>query len=201
MWPETYNIHVSRETLDKLTLYQKLLMKWQKAINLVSPSTLQQSGIRHFADSAQLNVHLPKNAKTLVDLGSGAGFPGLVLAILNPQTEVHLIESDTRKCEFMRTVSRETETPVTLHAERIEKILPQMQADILTARALADLKTLLGYATQMKKTPFCLFQKGERAQAEIEEARQNFDFEADSVTSLTDPKAQILKISDLKTRV
>lgn len=105
---------------EKIDAYERLLKKWQNTINLVGPSTLSEAKKRHFEDSLQLLKHIPVAAKTLYDLGSGAGFPGLVLAMAKPDLDVHLIESDARKCQFLKTVSRETETPVTVHNQRIE---------------------------------------------------------------------------------
>ena len=101
---------VSRETLERLRIYEALLRKWQAKINLVGPATLDDAWRRHFLDSAQLFPLLPANAQVVVDLGSGAGFPGLVLAVMGVPT-VHLIESDLRKAAFLREVARETATP------------------------------------------------------------------------------------------
>jgi 16S rRNA (guanine527-N7)-methyltransferase len=131
---------VSRETIQSLRVYANLLEKWNKTINLVSKSTINHMWERHFLDSAQLWPHIPENAKTLVDIGSGAGFAGLVLAIIgkekNPNLRVVLIESDTRKCAFMRNVSRETNINVEIITKRIEEV-DDLKADVVTARALA----------------------------------------------------------------
>ena len=113
-------VDVSRETLDRLTLYLELLERWQPAINLVGPATLADPWRRHLLDSAQLVAHLPARRPLLVDLGSGAGFPGMVLAILGAGP-VTLIESDRRKAQFLREVARATATDVTIRAERIEQ--------------------------------------------------------------------------------
>ncbi len=114
-------IDVSRETLERLTLYLELLGRWQRAINLVGPATLADPWRRHVLDSAQLLAHLPAPAGPLVDLGSGAGFPGMVLALLGVPG-VALIEADRRKAEFLRQVARATGAEVAVHAERIERL-------------------------------------------------------------------------------
>ena len=120
--------------------YYGLLLKWQKTINLVSPSTLDDAWNRHFEDSIQVVSYIPENMKILCDIGSGAGFPGLVIAIERPDIQVHLVESDSRKCAFMRTVSRETNlSNVTIHNDRIENVIGDIDADYVSARALASL--------------------------------------------------------------
>jgi 16S rRNA (guanine527-N7)-methyltransferase len=116
---------VSRETVAKLDAYVDLLQRWQKIKNLVAPSTLDQIWTRHIADSAQL-LPLIGGARTIVDLGSGAGFPGLVIAIAHADQndfQVHLVESNTRKASFLREVARVTGAPVTVHAVRIEEFV------------------------------------------------------------------------------
>lgn len=183
------------EIEQKLRQYDALLHKWQKSINLVSPSTLPHSWARHILDSVQLTSHIPQNA-ILADCGAGAGFPGLVLAILRPDITVHLIESDHKKCEFMRFVSRETKTEnVVLHSQRIEHIAPTLQGkiDIMTARALADLSLLLSYA-QMLGVKKALLLKGERYAEEIEKAQKQYDFNVQDYPSQTEEKARILVI-------
>ena len=145
---------VSRETIQSLRVYANLLEKWNKTINLVSKSTINHMWERHFLDSAQLWPHIPENAKTLVDIGSGAGFAGLVLAIIGkekkPNLRVVLIESDTRKCAFMRNVSRETNINVEIITKRIEEV-DDLKADVVTARALATVSQLLDYSKNILK--------------------------------------------------
>ena len=132
---------VSRETLELLTVHLDLLRRWQPAINLVGAATLADPWRRHFLDSAQLARHLPGAAANLADLGSGAGFPGMVLALLGV-SGVHLIEADRRKAQFLREVARATGARVGIHAERIER-MQGWPADVITARALAPLPRLL----------------------------------------------------------
>ena len=146
MWPESLGLDVPRESIEKLDTYHALLLKWQKAINLISPKTIDDAWVRHFADSAQLSGYIPEGAKTIMDWGSGAGFPAMVLAMLRPSLDVHAVESDERKCQFMRTVSRETSVPIRIHTQRIEALeLDSVNPDIITARALASVSVLLDY--------------------------------------------------------
>lgn len=194
------SLNVSRETTDKLEIYLRLLMKWQKAINLVSSRTLQDAWIRHFVDSAQLLPLLPKRVKIIADIGSGAGFPGLVLAILNPCLDVHLIESDMKKCQFMRNVSRETNTEIIVHNKRIEDAHDLVQPDLITARALASLDELFDYTypwAQKNKELQLLFLKGERSQEEINLAQQRYNFLCEVFESDTQAEANILRIANL----
>ena len=139
------SIHVSRETISKLEVYLAQLVKWQRAINLVSPKTLPDAWNRHFVDSAQILPLIPKHAKKIADLGCGAGFPGLVLAILDPTLDMHLVESDDKKCQFLKHVSRETNCELSVYNKRIESCINDIQPDLITARALASLDKLLSY--------------------------------------------------------
>ncbi len=179
---------------EKINTYERLLKKWQSTINLVGPSTMSEAKKRHFEDSLQLLEHIPVAAKTLYDLGSGAGFPGLVLAIAKPNLDVHLIESDTKKCQFLKAVSRETETLVTVHAQRIESVnLPP--PDVLTSRALANLSTLLKLTQKWwGKNPqvLLIFPKGGNFQQELDEAQKIYKFEHTLIPSQTDATACII---------
>jgi 16S rRNA (guanine527-N7)-methyltransferase len=193
---------VSHETLQKCEIYQSLLQKWQKTINLVGPSTLAESGIRHFADSLQILPLIPKDARTLYDLGSGAGFPGLVLAIARPDLSVHLVESDQRKATFLRSVSRETFTPVIIHNERVENVdIAGAVPDVVTARALADLETLLTLTQNWRKenpNMVFIFPKGERAEGELATAQRFFSFEVEKIPSRTGSNATVLVLKNVK---
>ena len=115
-------IDLSPETLEKLQIYHGLLVKWQEAINLVAHSTIDGAWNRHFLDSIQLVNFISPDVKTLIDLGTGGGFPGMVLAIVRPDIEVILVDSDSKKCEFLKTVSRETNVTVKVFDERLEKL-------------------------------------------------------------------------------
>jgi len=193
--------NVSRESLEKLTHYLALLEKWQKAVNLVSPSTLPDAWSRHFVDSAQLGALLDEEKMVLFDFGSGAGFPGMVLAILYPQLAVHLVESDQKKCSFLSTVSRETNTSVSIHNCRVEALVTDAVPDIISARALADLGKLLGYAqpwAQKNPALTLLLPKGENYTNELKEIGPGRFAQCEEFPSKTDEKARILRISGLK---
>ena len=187
---------VSRETLGRLDAYAALLAKWNPAINLVAKSTLADAWGRHFADSAQLFPLLPAGARVLVDLGSGAGFPGLVLAILGVP-EVHLVESDTRKAAFLREVARVTGAPATVHAVRIEAA-PALQADVVTARALAELSDLLPWAARfLKPGGACLFPKGRSAAGELTRIGDSWTMRVEEFPSRTDADATVLRLTEI----
>jgi 16S rRNA (guanine527-N7)-methyltransferase len=197
--PNQLLLDVSRETVQKLRLYDELLHKWQKAINIISPTTLVDSWNRHFLDSAQISPLMPENV-VLADLGCGGGFPGLVLALLKPELEVHLIESDEKKCQFMRTVSRETQTAAHIHTQRVEASYDIVLPDVITARALASLEKLLDYTwpwIMRKPTIKCIFMKGERADEEIEIALKRYNFDYELIPSKTDAKARIIVLTNI----
>lgn len=186
---------VSRETLMRLETYLALLIRWQASLNLVGRSTLRDPWRRHFWDSAQLYPLIPRGA-SVVDLGSGAGFPGLVLAILGGLT-VHLVEADQRKAAFLREAARATGTEVVLHVGRAERLEP-VAAQIVTARALASVDDLLGLAGRwMQPGGLCIFLKGRQAAAELEIARQQWHVTADLIASQSDPDATILRLGDI----
>lgn len=194
--------YVSRETKERLVLYSTLLKKWNPKINLVSSSTLEVLWSRHMLDSIQFYKYIPENAKKWIDIGSGGGFPGLVLAILAHErkspTDITLIESDTRKSAFLRTVARETGMKVTVLAKRIEET-PGLEADIITSRALADLTTLLGYSRpHLAETGFALLAKGRNWEKEVISARKIWQFQCTPHKSETDKDAVILKIQGIK---
>lgn len=198
MTPEAFQqaTGVSRETLERLSLYASLLSKWQSAINLVGPRTLTDLWRRHFLDSAQLFPLLPPGARTVVDLGSGAGFPGLVLAIMGVQ-DVHLVESDGRKATFLREVSRETATPVTVHAERAEQLAP-FPADVVTARALAPLERLIELAMPfLTRDSVALFLKGQDIDSELTAATKKTTMRVERVPSRSDPRGTVLVLREI----
>ena len=185
--PEEFTaaLDVSRETLERLKLYAALLVKWQKSINLVGPATLPDLWRRHFLDSAQLHALAPDGARVWLDLGSGAGFPGLVLAIMGA-AEMHLVESDSRKAIFMQEVLRETGTRAVLHRSRIEALAP-FTADVITARALAPLPELLDLAAPfMQQETVCLLQKGQDVGAELTAATKCWKMHIERLPSRSD---------------
>ena len=191
--------NVSRETKDRLSHYAGLLEKWNPRINLVSRSSIAHLRDRHFEDSAQLYALASHPVDHWADLGSGGGFPGLVIAILAQETgspaRVTLVESDARKSAFLRTVIRETGVAATVRTERVEATHP-LNADILSARALADLSTLLGFAAHhLAPTGTALFPKGATWRQEAVEAQSKWQFSYEVVTSETDPAAVILRVT------
>ncbi len=194
-------VNVSRETMARLEAYAALLVKWQAKINLVGPATLPDLWRRHFLDSAQLLRLLPKESGRLVDLGSGAGFPGLVLAMLT-DWQVHLIDSDQRKCAFLRQVALETGIldRVTIHAQRFEAVKP-FPAGIVTARACAPLSDLLSYAAPfIGDSGRCLFLKGKGVEEELTAAEPHWKMAVERRPSLSDPAASILILDQLQRR-
>ena len=184
---------VSRETLERLTTYLDLLERWQRAVNLVGASTLADPWRRHILDCAQIVEHLPVAARAVVDLGSGAGLPGMVLALLGVGN-VHLVESDQRKAQFLREAARITRAPVIVHATRIEQ-LDGLRGDVVTARALAPLPKLLSLAEPvLRPRGVCLFLKGEHALRELTAARQSWHMQAETVRSRSGSKGVLLKL-------
>jgi 16S rRNA (guanine527-N7)-methyltransferase len=194
---------VPHETVEKLELYADILHTWQKAVNLVSPATLDDIWQRHFTDSAQL-LNIVPTKKSWIDLGSGGGFPGLVIAILTANQENHsvqLIESNSRKCAFLSEVARRTHTPVIIHEGRIEDMAhggKAGKADVVTSRALAPLDTLLGLARGFfTEETVGLFLKGREASHEIDEARRKWHFECECVPSRTSGEGRIVEVRNL----
>lgn len=184
--------NVSRETMDKLKIYIRLLEKWNKRINLVGRSTLSDPWKHHIIDSAQLKLLAP-NKSPWIDLGSGAGFPGLVCAILGA-ADVHLVESDRRKCSFLREAARVTDTDVTIHNCRVEE-LDVTTAAIISARALANLNKLLSMTVLFanERTIF-LFPKGLHVDEELTEAAKCWKMNTVKIKSKSDKRGTILKL-------
>lgn len=195
----TYN--VSRETFELLKAYEASLVEWQQKFNLVSNSSLEESWNRHFIDSAQLFKYIPGNATTLLDFGSGAGFPGMVLAVMaaekTPYLKVKLIESTGKKTLYLNEVKKITAVDVEIINERVEKLPPE-KADVITSRAMASLNELLGYTSRFvgPKT-ICIFPKGQRYAEEIAEAKKHWKFECEVKDSETSEEGKILIISRL----
>lgn len=196
---------VSRETLARLETYAALLKRWQKTINLVAPSTVNDVWHRHLADSAQVFQHAPAGASHWLDLGSGAGFPGLVIAIMAAEkggTRHTLIESDTRKAAFLREVARETRVAVEILPARIE--LPETAAKVaevncVTARALAPLPRLIPLvAPFFSDATVGLFLKGREFAAELEQAQLGWTFDVQLHPSVTDGEGRIVEVSRLR---
>ena len=179
--------------------YAALLRQWSARINLVAPSTIGDVWRRHFLDSAQLLPLLPATADSLVDLGSGAGFPGLVLAIMGaPGTT--LVEADARKCAFLREAARLTEAAVTIRHGRIDS-LPPRAAAVVTARALAPLDRLLPWSERLiGPATVCLFPKGREAGQELAAAQKMWVMDVTTYASRSDPHGVILRLSRVSRR-
>jgi 16S rRNA (guanine527-N7)-methyltransferase len=197
---------VSRETLDRLAIYEALLRQWQKAVNLVAPSTLDAVWHRHFADSAQI-VRLAPRARSWTDLGSGAGFPGLVVAILlaegaSDPARIALIESDSRKCAFLREVARNTGITVDILSTRIEQAATHTNLEspeVVSARALAPLDRLLGLAAPLfTPSTVGVFLKGRDAAAEVETAAKAWTFAVEMIPSLTEASGRVVVVRNLQ---
>ena len=187
---------VSRETLDRLAAFGDLLRRWQVKINLVSRASLEDVWRRHFLDSAQLYPVIENAACPVYDIGSGAGFPGLVLAIMG-LGNVHLVEPDQRKAAFLREAARITGAKVELHVQRAQE-LPPKSADFITARACAPLPELLDLAVPLlKPTGICLFLKGREVEAELTAARKTWTMRIQRIQSQSDPTGTILRLEDL----
>jgi 16S rRNA (guanine527-N7)-methyltransferase len=190
---------VSRETAARLDRFVGLFLTWQRKVNLVASSTVGTLWTRHIADSLQL-VRLAPEATTWLDLGSGGGFPGLVIACALADTagrRVHLVESNARKAAFLREATRILNLPAVVHCARIEDFVPRWSdsADVVVARALAPLPRLLDYASPaLKKGAKGLFPKGQDVEAELTEAAKSWNITAELVPSLTDPKARIVVV-------
>ncbi len=178
--------NVSRETFSRLETYAGILTRWQSRVNLVGAATLSDLWRRHMLDSAQLAAYLPESVRIITDIGSGAGFPGLVLAIMLGR-ETHLIEANQRKCAFLREAARATGTEVEIHPERAESLVP-WPTDAVTARAVAPLSDLLALARPFLEAggapdPVCLFLAGRGVEEELTESKKQWMMEVERFAS------------------
>jgi 16S rRNA (guanine527-N7)-methyltransferase len=192
-------LDVSRETKIRLEIYAELLRKWNPKINLVSKNTIDDLWTRHFIDSAQIYSLAPHPVKHWADLGSGGGFPGLVIAIMGADQKsprkTTLVESDSRKCAFLRTVIRETGASATVVNERIE-VLSELNADIVSARALGSLELLLSFAERhLARTGMAIFPKGAAWEKELVDAQSKWNFDYQLAKSKTETGPVIMKIT------
>jgi len=191
---------VSRETEDRLQVYVELLLHWHRRIDLIAPSTIPTLWTRHIADSLQL-LRFAAGAGDWVDIGSGAGLPGLVVAIAAPKAlEVWLVEPNQKRCAFLREAARETGANariIPMKLEQASRLLPSAP-DIVSARAVAPLRALLGLAAPLLKTGgLGVFPKGQDVESELTEASKYWRFKATLTASLTEPKARIVTVSNL----
>jgi 16S rRNA (guanine527-N7)-methyltransferase len=190
---------VSRETWARLDGLVGLLLKWQDTTNLVAPSTLSEVWTRHIADSLQLLKIVP-DARAWADLGSGGGFPGLVVACAlagHPGASVRLVESNQKKSAFLREAARILSLPAIVHAQRIEDFVgaPVQSFDVVSARALAPLEKLIEYASPLLKTGVLgLFPKGQDVDDELTVASKSWIMDTELVPSVTDPQARIVVV-------
>ena len=197
-------LDVSRETCERLDAYATLLTRWNAHINLVSPATIQTVWTRHISDSMQLFDLVPPNSTTWIDLGAGAGLPGLPIAALAaeraPNLRVTLVESDARKAAFLVAAAREMRVDVTIESHRIEALAPRPY-DVVSARALAPLGRLCALAHKFSAPgTIFLFPKGKRLDSELTAATTNWHIQAERIASRTDPEATVLKILELEPR-
>ncbi|MEQ6202935.1 16S rRNA (guanine(527)-N(7))-methyltransferase RsmG [Sulfitobacter sp. HNIBRBA2951] len=193
-------IDVSRETLEMLRAFEALVQKWTKKINLVSKGDADQIWSRHIVDSLQIYDLAPADGDWL-DIGSGGGFPGIVAAIMaksaDPERSFTLVDSDQRKCAFLRTAARELDLNVIVRADRVEQMEP-VGAKVLSARALDDLNGLLAHAERhLDAKGVALFPKGENWEIEHEVAQKHWSYDIEVIKSTTNTKATILKITEI----
>lgn len=185
---------VSHETLRRLEAYLDLLVAWNKAVALVSRSSLQDPWRRHILDCAQLYQHLdPELERPIVDIGSGAGLPGLILSILGCP-EIHLIEANGRKAAFLREAARQLTVSPIIHAVRMEAVTP-FPATVVTARAVASVEALIGMAKPfLTSDSRCLFLKGQDVVSELTQADKRWRMQSRRIPSLSDPEGTLLEI-------
>jgi 16S rRNA (guanine527-N7)-methyltransferase len=203
-WPHALDaafaqLDVSRETAARLAGYVSLLERWNRTINLVSARSLAEVWRRHILDSAQLAALIPDDARTIVDLGSGGGLPGLVLACFGRQ-HVHLVESDRRKAVFLAQAARELGLDATVHAVRIDAA-PAPMADVITVRALAPVAQLLAHAHRFCGAhTHCLFLKSQDVASELTAATNGWKFDVELSPSLSDPRGVIVRMRNVERR-
>ncbi len=194
------HVFVSRETYEKLCVFEKILTKWQNSMNLISKSTINSIWVRHFLDSAQLYRFVRNVEGNIIDFGSGAGFPGMVLAIMGKKN-IHLVESDYKKCIFLKEIAMLTEIDITIHNCRIED-LSFINVDLITSRALASLSKLVDYVEiftnkslgEKQELPNLLFLKGKSYYSEVIELSKNKKISFEEYPSMTDRDGKILYI-------
>ena len=194
-------LNVSRETLNSFCEYESLLSKWNKKINLVSKTTLVDIWDRHFLDSGQIINHVDASGKTWVDVGAGAGFPGLVVALLLRDRKIDcdltLVEKNTKKVFFLNEAIRNLNLKVKVVNSSIDRIEP-LNADILTARAFSELKDLIEIAYQHRKEKgICLFLKGENYRFELDKTLNYWFFDYDVFDSLSNPSGKIIRVKKI----
>lgn len=187
------HFQLSPQKIEKLKIYHDLLLKWQKAINLVSRGTLEDFWSRHIHDSLQIIPYL--KGDTILDIGSGGGFPGMVLAIVS-NLNVTCLDSDIRKMQFLSEVSRLTETKVNLVNMRVENFT-EKHFDTICARGFSELKNLLSLVSEHSRLKYGVFLKGKSVEKEIGEALKLHDFHYTIKESETSKEGCILIVEDV----
>ena len=188
---------VSRETLDQLHTYESLVAKWSPTINLISKGDIPHIWSRHIIDSLQLSAYIPRTATRITDIGSGGGFPGIVLAC-STKLPFDLIESDARKCAFLREAARELGLNVTVHNIRLENSQTP-PASVVTARGFAPLDRLIPQSLHLlAPNGYFLLPEGRNADNELTEAAKEWHMHVERYASISDSQAAILKLSDIR---
>jgi 16S rRNA (guanine527-N7)-methyltransferase len=195
----TPRIGVSRETEARLRDLAALVLEWNARIGLIAASTEAEIWTRHCLDSAQLVALLPPNPGRVLDLGSGAGFPGLVIGLVG-SVPVTLVEADARKAAFLRTAAARVGVDARVIDTRIETaVVPDAPVRVVTARALAPLDRLLSLAARFcDETTVSLFPKGRMVEQEIAQARRRWRFEVERVPSVTASDSCVLRVTELR---
>jgi len=202
--PSSFGEHfnVSRETLSRLEVYVKLLKEWQSKTNLIGSGTVDQIWHRHIADCAQLYALAKKDISHWLDIGSGAGLPGLIVAIMAKEADnfdMHLVESNGKKCAFLRTAIRETQISASVHHMRVEDFAAENEhkIDVITARAVAPLVNLMDLCEPFfPHKPEILIQKGQDVDDELTKATKCWIISAEKIPSIIEKNSSILKIHE-----
>ncbi|MDA0260578.1 MAG: 16S rRNA (guanine(527)-N(7))-methyltransferase RsmG [Proteobacteria bacterium] len=188
--------NVSRETIERFEIYAELLLKWQNSVGLVGRSTLADLWRRHMLDSAQIVQHALPLSRSWLDIGSGAGFPGIVVAIMGGE-DVHLVEANTRKCEFLREVCRQTGISAIIHQSRMENLDP-WPVDVITSRACASVRRLVELSYPfMSSSTTCLFLKGQDVEGELTEATKYWNMSVKRTPSVSDSRGTVLRLTEV----
>lgn len=192
---------VSRETIERLEQFGELTIKWNPRINLVAKSTIPDLWSRHILDSVQLYQYAPAKPKKWLDIGSGGGFPGIVMAVVaaekSPETTFTLIESDQRKSTFLRSAARELGLNLKVIASRIEETESQT-ADVISARALSALTDLFPFINRhLVEDGVAILPKGRSYQDEINAAKRDWHFDVHAHQSMTDHEARVLVVKGI----
>ena len=199
---KTFNdlIPVSYETYEKLCLFHEILVKWQKRINLISQNSIHEIWTRHILDSVQIKNHIGAFSCEILDIGSGAGFPGIILSIVGFEN-ITLIESDTKKSIFLKEAIRVIGSKASVINDRVEN-LHDKKYDVITSRAVADLDQLIALShPHLKENGYCLFPKGRNYTMELEKAKKHWDVSCEINPSIIDKQGVILKIFSISEKI